>query len=116
MPDRADVEQALAAFVANALYPTGAGTNSAVGTPCRVYRGWPVSAALNDDLARGVTHVTVQPVAGAMRDRNRFSQDWQGSVPTASLNASVDGETVTFDGTPAPGQVAGVLVDGQGYA
>ena len=41
MADQADVETALAAIVANALYPKGTAAPSAVGCTCRVYRGLP---------------------------------------------------------------------------
>ena len=116
MPDRADVEQALAALLAGAFYPSGPQDRSVLGMACRIYRGWPVVASLMEDLAAGVVHVTVQPVAGAVRDSSRYPQEWIGSVPAATLNAIVDGETASFRGEGAVGQVAGVLVDGLGYA
>src|SRR5438309_447692 len=116
MPDRADVEQALAALVAGALYPNGVGAGSAVGVPCRVYRGWPVAGSLDTDLAKGLVHVTVQPVSGAVRDRTRFSQEWQGVQPEPTVTSSVHGEVVQFDGVGDAGQVAGVVVDGRTYA
>ncbi len=116
MPDRADVEQALAALIAGVLYPDGAGGGSAVGLTCRIYRGWPVAAALEADLAVGVAHATVQPVTGSVRDTTRYSQDWQGAVPAATLHGSVLGELVRFEGLAAVGQVAGVLADGRPYA
>lgn len=115
MPDRADVEQAVAKLVADGLYPNGADSDSAVGVVCRVYRGWPVPGALDADLAQGVVHVTVQSISGVLRDRTRFSQEWQGITPAPTMGAFVDGETVGFQGDPGIGQVAGVLVDGQSY-
>lgn len=116
MPDRSDVEQVLAALVASTLYPGGAEGPSAIGVACRVYRGWPVPTALDADLARGIVHVTVQPVSGTVRDRTRFSQEWQGSTPAPSISGSIDGDTVAFDGQGGAGQVAGILVDGRPYA
>jgi hypothetical protein len=112
MPDQADVEAALAAAVAGALYPQGAAEASAAGIDCRAYRGWPTAAALEADLAAGVAHVSVQPMAAGFRDTTRYLGEWQGTPPPVTLTATVDGETVTFAGDPAAGQVAGVRVDG----
>ena len=116
MPDQADVEEALAAAVARALYPLGAEQASAVGSVCRVYRGWPTAGALEADLAAGVAHVTVQPMAGSLRDTTRFAAEWQGVAPASTLTAAVEGEAVRFVGMAAVGQVAGVLVDEAAYA
>ena len=115
MPDRAEVEQALAAEIASALYPNGAESDSVVGVVCRIYRGWPVSGALEADLARGMAQITVQPMAGSFRNTTRYSAEWQGEPPEATLTVSVDDDTVTFDGAPASGQAVGVLVDGLTY-
>jgi len=116
MPDQADVEAALAAVIAGALYPDGAGQVSVTGGVCRVYRGWPTQAALEADLAAGVVHVTVQPVAGSARDTTRYAPEWQGGAPAPGLAVLVDGEAVSFGGSAEPGQVAGVLVDGAAHA
>lgn len=116
MPDQSDVEEALAAAVAGALYPLGAEQASAVASACRVYRGWPTTAALEADLAAGIAHVTVQPVAGSLQDTTRFAAEWQGVATASTLVAAVDGETVSFTGSAAVGQVAGVLVDEAAYA
>lgn len=116
MPDQADVEQTLAALIADALYPAGVDRGSSVENVCRVYRGWPVSGALDSDLARGVIHVTVQSVSGVMRDRTRFSQEWQGVVPVPTMRGRVSGEVVRFEGEGGTGQVAGILVDNRAYA
>ena len=107
-----DVEAALAAAVAGAVYPQGAEGEPAPGLACRVYRGWPTAASLEADLAAGVAHLTVQAMPAGFRDVTRFLGEWQGAVPPVTLMAAVDGETVTFAGAPAPGQVAGVRVDG----
>lgn len=116
MPDQADVEAALAAAVAGALYPQGAAEAPAPGIACRVYRGWPTAAALEEDLAAGVAHVSVQPMGAGFRDTTRYLGEWQGAAPPVTLIAVVDGERVTFAGSAAPGQVAGVRVDGVAHA
>ena len=116
MPDQADVEQGLAEMIAGALYPDGTGATSAVGTVCRVYRGWPVVDALDADLGAGIAHVTVQPVDGSFRDTTRYPVEWQGSAPVCPLIAAASGESVQFLGEAGPGMVAGVKVDGRAYA
>lgn len=116
MPDQADVETALAAAVVRALYPQGADQAPAAGVACRVYRGWPTAVALEADLAQGIAHVTVQPVAGGARDTTRYMQEWQGRAPACTLTVAVDGEAVAFAGVAAAGQVAGVRVDGAAHA
>lgn len=116
MPDQADVEQGLAAFIAGVLYPEGAGSVSAVGTTCRVYRGWPLTAPLEADLVAGVAHLTVQPVKDTTKLTTRFSTEWQGAAPACALLTEVAGERVRFSGSADVGVIAGVRVDGRGYA
>ena len=115
MPDQADVEQGLASFIAGALYPGGEAANSAVGTVCRVYRGFPVAGALEADLVQGIAHVTVQPIAGSTRTTTRYSAEWIGTAGRCPLVASVSGVTAIFGGTAGAGMVAGVAVDGRAY-
>lgn len=111
MADQADVETALAAIVANALYPNGTAAPSAVGCTCRVYRGLPTSPTLGADLAAGVLHVTVN-ASGVVKNVTRFARKWQvvGAVP-ASLNVTVAGNGATFAGVCALGQLAGLVVN-----
>ena len=116
MPDQVDVEDALAGVIAGALYPAGPGAVSAVGTVCRVYRGWPVADALVADLGAGIADVTVQPVDGSFRDTTRYPVEWQGRAPVCPLVAEASGSSVRFSGNAVPGIVAGVRVDGLAYA
>ena len=116
MPDQADVEQALASWVAKALYPSGPGAVSAVGTVCRVYRGVPITAGLEADLVGGISHLTVQPVASSFRDTTRYATEWQGVAPPCPLVVEVEGSVARFSGQAGPGMVAGVIVDGRAYA
>ena len=60
--------------------------------------------------------VTVQPVAGSLRETTRFAAEWQGVVPASTLTVAVDGEAVAFAGLAAVGQVVGVRVDEAAYA
>ncbi|GAA5265099.1 hypothetical protein ACOSOMT5_P1524 [Acidiphilium sp. MT5] len=118
MADQSDVENALLSLVANALYPAGSDSLSSVHGPTgpvvwRVYRGWPPSAVLDADLARGVAHATVVPDAAPIHNTTRFPRIWQVVAPVAaSLLVSVAAETAIFSGYCAAGQLAGIAVDG----
>jgi hypothetical protein len=119
MADASDVETALVALSSSALYPNGINERSIPGPDCRIYRGWPNSAALDADLAAGRINVTIFPVPGHARTTTRFTQIRSGSLTSPTLTTSVSGSSVTFGGTATPGQVAGVLVggrSGQSYA
>jgi hypothetical protein len=119
MADESDVETALVGLSATALYPNGANLPSAPGPDCRIYRGWPNSAALEADLAAGWINVTVFAVTGHVRTTTRYIQFRSSSTILPRLTASVSGESVTFGGTASPGQVAGILLNGscgQSYA
>jgi hypothetical protein len=116
VPDRSDVEQALAALIAGLLYPAGSDSASITGDAYRIYRGWPVAGLLEADLAQGVAHVSVLSVAGTIRETTRYPCEWQGQSPTATLLGTISGQTVSFSGYGGSGQVAGVSVDGRCYA
>ena len=117
MADQADVENALAALIANALYPNGTAALSAVGAVCKVYRGYPNAPALDEDLARGIVHVSIAPVAGAVRNVTRYPRQWQEVKPVAQvLDVIVQGVSASFAGGCAVGQLAGVLVNEQSFA
>ncbi len=117
MADLADVEVALTGLVAAALYPDGVAGASAVGAPCSIYRGWPVAAALDADLADGTVNVSVFSVPGSGRNTTRWPVEELSVIPTPTLSALViGGNSVLFGGDAATGQVAGMLVGGTGYA
>lgn len=118
MADSSDVENALVALVANAVYPNGTASDSAMIGPagpvaCRIYRGMPNAPALDSDLLHGAVHVTVFTDATPVRNTTRFPRIWQEVAPApATLNVSVAGITASFSGTCAAGQLAGIAVDG----
>ena len=118
MADQADVEAALAGIVGAALYPGGLAAGCAVaGAVCRIYRGFPVPAALDADLAAGRTNVTVASVPGSTQVTTRYPDQWRIASPVVpSFSASVSGTTATFAGAAAPGQIAALLVDGRAAA
>ena len=113
MADQADVETALASLVANALYPDGTAAPSAVGTICRVYRGFPTAPTLDADLAAGTMHVSVTAAEGPVKNVTRYPRVWVAVAPVpATLTATVGADAVSFSGTCAAGQLAGVAVNG----
>lgn len=116
MPDQSDVEAALASTVAGILYPDGREASAVVPTPCRVYRGWPLAAALAADLRGGVAHLAIQPVRGSVRDTTRYSSEWQGASPACPLVLETEDDLVRVSGVPGAGILAGLLVDGRTYA
>jgi hypothetical protein len=116
MADQSDVEQALAGLILSRVYPNGIDQPSALGADCRIYRGWPIPAALDADLASGVVNITVFPAGAPAEITTRYTQEWTGQPPTPSLTVSVAGNQVTFGGIAAEGQVAGVLADRLSYA
>lgn len=115
MADQSDVENVLVSLVAGALYPNGTGAASIPGPDCRVYRGWPLSVALDADLAAGRINVTVFPQGEPGRNTTRYAEQWFGSAPAPTLTAVVTTNSVCFGGSAASGQVAGIGVDNHSY-
>lgn len=116
MADQSDVENALVMAASGALYPRGPDAPSVPGPDCRIYRGWPNSAALDADLAAGRINVTVFPIGGTSRTTTRFAEQWTAEPTTSRLTVTVDGTSVIFGGSADVGQIAGILVDGISYA
>ena len=115
MPNQVDAENALALLAASALYPSGLTAPSAITATVRIFRGWPNAAALDADLAAGRVNVTIFPVPGATRVTTRYPLAPVANPATPTLTVSVAGNTATFSGTALPGQLAGLLVEGQPY-
>jgi hypothetical protein len=115
MADQSDVESALVRAISDSLNPDGRPIPALLGVACRVYRGWPSSAALDADLAAGWVNITVFPVMGKVRVVPRFADEWHSSPPPSTLLATVSNDSVTFTGTADAGQHVGLLVDGAAY-
>ena len=116
MADQSDVETALATLVSAALYPNGSDRPSAPGPVCRIYRGWPNPSALDGDLRAGRIHVSIFPGEASARLGPAYPGEWQSVATVSTLAATVNGVVISFDGSAAAGQVAGVLADGKSYA
>ena len=116
MADQSDVETVLATLVGAVVYPQGIVAPSILGVTCRIYRGWPNSAALDADLAAGRVNITVFPDARHQQNTTRWANEdavTQAIVPTLTIATAMVGgaSTATIGGTAGLGQLAGLLVD-----
>lgn len=119
MADVIDVQTALVALAAAALYPNGTGQPSAAGgVPCKVYAGWPTESQLDSDLAGRTAHVTVFP-RPEERNTTRFPQDWQPqTMNSATLTLTINGQQITVGGVVPPANNPhnlSVLANGKPY-
>lgn len=102
MADLTDVQNALVAIVAAALYPSGTGAPSVSGVPVKIYAGWPLPQQLDADLKTGTCHVTVYSRAEE-RNTTRYGLAWQPqSLQAATLTLTAAGQTVTVGGAIPP--------------
>jgi hypothetical protein len=118
--DLSDVETAIVNTLAALVYPTGTGNPSAVlndagqPAPVRLYRGWPISAALDADLAAGIPNISVTPRNGTEKNTTRFHPDYQTvTLEVATVAAAVnalDQVVITGGGSPTVTQWVTVLV------
>ncbi len=116
MADESDVEVALVAAVAAALYPNGTGAAAVGGSACRVTRGEPNAEALNADLANGIVNVTVTLVEKMSRNTTRYPTAWQpAAAQAAPLGVSMAGATARFSGAGGSGAIVGVQAMGQAF-
>ena len=113
MADQADVEAALVGVIGGALYPYGVtGACAVSGATCRIYRGWPMPAALDADLLAGVANISVAAVDGHALNTTRWPDKWIAQTQTQpTLSAVVSGQSVTLGGIAAQGQVVAVIAD-----
>ncbi len=112
MADQSDVETALVSQITNILYPNGLSASGLLTQAAKIYRGWPSTASLRTDLAAGTLNVTVFPKADTLRNTTRWTDGVVSTSGTSpSLTVSVSGNSATFAGSAATGQLAGLLVD-----
>lgn len=115
MADISEVESTMVSLIAGYLdlgstYVPGSAASSPVAkAQCRVFRGWPTAAALDTDLAAGISCISVFPVSGATRRTTRYVPEWQAGVALpVTLAATVYGDEVVISGTPSTTQVVGI--------
>ncbi len=111
MADQSDVEAALVGVVASVLQPGGPSTQTIVGSGVRVYRGWPMPAALDADLALSVLNVSVSAMPNSARNTTRWGLYAWAPTVSPGVTVSVSGNVANFSGTPNAGDLAGLLVD-----
>ena len=118
MADESDVEVALVAAIAGAIYPNGTGSAAVGGTACRIARGEPNAEALNADLAAGIANVTVLLVDRLSRNTTRYGTAWQAAAiqPAPTLTVSMAGAVATFAGAGGAGAIVGVRALGQAFS
>jgi hypothetical protein len=113
--DLSDIENVLVSLITQAVYPNGTGEPSVAAAPCKIYRGWPIPANLDADLAAGTINISVFPQDVEQRT-TRYSRAWMPlSIPTAALTLTVSGETITLGGTPSSPLNAAAVINGQGF-
>lgn len=111
-----DVERALVSQIAAALelpnwyQPGGYAASGVAGVQMRVYRGWPIAATLDDTLLSGAAEVSVYPGAGMARLVTRYLNAETTTQGTATMTATVAGNSVAVGGTVSSAQVVGVLI------
>lgn len=119
MSDISDVLYIVAAQVSGFVYPNGTGQPSVTGGVIRVFPGWPAQAALDQDLANGITNVSVYP-SGPEVNRTRYSTEQHVlSVAQATISLVDNGDgTLTIGGSvPSPFSMhnLAVLIQGQAF-
>lgn len=113
MADESQVLDTLVGVISGIIYPGGTGQPSAPGMPCRIYRGWPNAAALDTDLANGVSNISVFARNGVEQVKTRYSWDWEPLTPPVhTVTATISGTTLTFGGTISTPQNIAVQVPG----
>ena len=112
MADQYHVEDALLENVTATLYPSGPANTPALGTPCRIHRGWPMPQVVDADLARGMVTVAISPVDGSQRLTTRYPEEWLVTAAIEpTLIATVTADQVRLSGTTDPNQLIGILAD-----
>ena len=106
--DSSDVESALVLLVAQACYP------NPQGVAVRVYRGWPVPAQLDADLAARIVNVSVY-ASDSESKATRHLPQWVELPPEApQLVLTASNNAVTASGTVGRYNAC-VSVDGKDY-
>ena len=116
MADLTDVQSAIVAKIAQALYPNGTAQASAVGAACKVFPGWPVAASLDADMSGGAVNVSVFALAMS-RAVPQMPAQWQTvSITATDLAAAVSGLTITLSGIVTTPQAVTVVQGSQAWS
>jgi hypothetical protein len=115
MADLSDVEISILACVTGYVYPNGMDAPNSIGPACRIYRGWPMSASLNADLAAGRVNITISPDSHPGRTTTRYAPEWSVNSLPCGLTATIVGCRLTFSGTITSSVAVGLRVDNKTY-
>jgi phage tail sheath gpL-like len=121
MADLIDVQNALIAQVAQAVYPNGTGSASVSGANTAIYGGWPQASQLDADLAAfagggaGRLHVTVFPSGTESNTTRYMATPYIATVLAATIALAIAGQTITLSGTIATPQNVALLIGGIPY-
>ena len=117
MADLSDVQERLAEICAAAIYPSGAAQPSVIGASARIAPGWPVSANLDADLAKGIVNVTIFPVRGTVANTYQVLEPAGVLVPAVhGVSASVIGSSITFSGGPSATEYVTLQIGHHSYS
>ncbi|MFO0906781.1 MAG: hypothetical protein U0835_00175 [Isosphaeraceae bacterium] len=115
MADLSEVESTLVAVIAQVVYPGGTGNPPIAGGRVDIYRGWPIPADLDADLAAGTVNISVFPIDNE-RITTRYPREWRPLPLVApSLTLTAAGDSITVGGTPSSPLNAAAIVDGTAY-
>jgi hypothetical protein len=115
MAELSEVEQILVSTITQLVYPNGTAAASAVGQPCKVYRGWPIPTNLTADLKANFVNISVFPL-DVEQNLTRYTTEWQElPSPPISLTMTVTGQTVTIAGMPTCPLNVAVMVNSKAY-
>jgi hypothetical protein len=115
VPDLSDVEAVLVSTITQIVYPYGTAAASAVGHPCKVFRGWPVPGNLDADLKAGFVNISVFPL-DMEQNVTRADLGWKELPnPPVTLVLTVAGQAVTVSGRISCPLNAAVLVNGEAF-
>jgi hypothetical protein len=109
------VESALAAIVTQTLYPNGTSQPSAIASPCKAYRGWPIPAQLDADLAAGILNASVFPMDVESRTTRYLPRDIELPIAAPTLSLTVSGTQITVTGTPSSPLNAAAIIDNHAF-
>lgn len=129
--DFSDLEMAVVAYLQEELFT--ANTRAEAGwfaklspsklvldgayVPMSVMRGEPMPEFTAEAMEAGAATIYVRIESGMTQNTTRFRRDWKITEQfPLTINATVDGNTVTFDGTGDAYMKAGIAYDGTGWA
>lgn len=105
MADLSDAEIAIVNLIGAVIYPNGSAQPSELlvpgGSPVtvKIFRGWPMPAVLDADMANGNVEISVYPRPMVDRNTTRFKDEFQEvSRGAATVTATVLGNQVAIGG------------------